>query len=179
MLDVLREFGCLSLRFDFRRLVSDLDVPHRVVRIPHFGPGSGRRTRTDPRAVLGNWPRGRGAAAPPLRSSSRAVLDQLKPRLLRSTRLATRGRHTTSRASKTRARELESFADRKTTSATSARSKIVAGLALLMRPPVYGIRRKKIKKIPFRPQQAPWPRRPVSSYGGRPLELRGVPRVAR
>ena len=33
---------------------------HRVVRVPHFGPGSGRRTRVDPRAVLGNRPRGRG-----------------------------------------------------------------------------------------------------------------------
>ena len=29
-----KKFGCLSLRFDFRRLVSDLDVPHLVV-LPH------------------------------------------------------------------------------------------------------------------------------------------------
>ena len=62
MMDVQRESGCLSLRFGFDRLVSDPDVPHRVVRIPHFGPGSGRRTRVDPRAVLGDRPRGRGAS---------------------------------------------------------------------------------------------------------------------
>ena len=68
MLDVPRKYGCLSSRFRFRRLVSDSDVPHRVVRIPHFGSESGRRTRADPRVVIGNWPRGRGAAAPPLRS---------------------------------------------------------------------------------------------------------------
>ena len=63
MLDVLSEFGCLSLRFGFHCLVSDPDVPHRVVRVPHFGPGSGRRTCADPRAGLGDRPRGRGASA--------------------------------------------------------------------------------------------------------------------
>ena len=110
MLDMLREFGCLSSRFGFRRLASDSDVPHRVVRIPRFGPGSGRRTRADPRAVLGNRPRGRDAAAPPLRSSSRAVLDQLQPRLLRSTRIGAHGHRAKQRDSKLRASELESFA---------------------------------------------------------------------
>ena len=106
----LREIGCLSSWFGFRRLASDSDVPHRVVRIPHFGPGSGRRTRADPRAVLGNRPRGRDAAAPPLRSSSRAVLDQLRPRLLRSTRIGAHGHRAKQRDSKLRASELESFA---------------------------------------------------------------------
>ena len=93
----------------FLRLVSDSDVPHRVVRIPRFGPGSGRRTRADPRAVIGNWPRGRDAAAPPLRSSARAVLDQLRPRLLRSTRIGAHGHRAKQRDSKLRASELESF----------------------------------------------------------------------
>ena len=132
MMDVPRKFGSLSLRFDFRRLVSDLDVPHRVVRISHFAPESGRRTRADPRAVLGSWPRGRGVAAPPLRASSRAVLDQLTPRLLRSTRLAARDRHATSRASKTRARELESFVTSNRLSSTPTKVRYVAGLGLLM-----------------------------------------------
>ena len=62
-----------------------------------------------------SWAWRRSAA---LSSSSRAVLDQLKPRLLHSTRIAARGRHATWRASKTRARELASFVVTKTTSAT-------------------------------------------------------------
>ena len=49
MLDVPRELGCLPLRFDHIRSISESLRPHRVVRIAFFGPKSDWSRRVDPR----------------------------------------------------------------------------------------------------------------------------------
>ena len=49
MLDVPRELGCLPLRFDHIRSISESVRPHRVVRIASSGPKSGWSRGVDPR----------------------------------------------------------------------------------------------------------------------------------